>query len=111
MHKAAELGAGALPGWVDELGGYWSQSYQARILSAGASRCVGDARWSGVALWQLMDQRVYNGVEALSRPRAFNNKGSFDENRKPKQLAWAAVQAAFAGRPPPDFLEAELLPG
>ena len=107
----SELGAGAVPGWVDELGGYWSQSYQARILSAGASRCVADARWSGIALWQLMDQRVYNGVEALSRPRAFNNKGTFNENRKPKEPAWAAVQAAFAGRPQPDFLQAELLPG
>ena len=27
---------------------------------------------------------------ALSRPRAFNNKGTFDQNRKMKPLAWAA---------------------
>ena len=107
----SELGAGALPGWVDEAGGYWSQSYQARVLSAGATRAVGDARWSGIALWQLFDQRVYTGTGALGRPRSFNNKGTFNENRKPKEPAWAAVQAAFAGRPPPDFLEAELLPG
>ena len=99
---------GALPGWTDELGGYWSQSYQARILSAGATRVVQDDRWSGIALWQLMDQRVYNGAEALSRPRAFNNKGTFDQNRKAKEPAWAAVQAAFAGQPPPAFVQAEL---
>jgi len=104
----SELGAGALPGWTDELGGYWSQSYQARILSAGATRVVQDDRWSGIALWQLMDQRVYNGAEALSRPRAFNNKGTFDQNRKAKEPAWAAVQAAFAGQPPPAFVQAEL---
>jgi len=55
-----------------------------------------------------MDQRVYNGAEALSRPRAFNNKGTFDQNRKAKEPAWAAVQAAFAGQPPPAFVQAEL---
>ena len=107
----SELGAGAIPGWHDELGGYWSESYQARILFAGASHVVRDDAWSGIALWQLMDQRVYNGAEALSRPRAFNNKGTFDQNRKMKPLAWAAVQAAFAGAPQPPALAADLLPG
>ena len=107
----SELGAGAVPGWNDELGGYWSGSYQARILYAGAAHVVADARWSGIALWQLMDQRVYNGVGSLSRPRAFNNKGTFDEHRKMKPLAWAAVRAAFAGAPEPSALVDPLLPG
>ena len=107
----SELGAGAIPGWSDELSGYWTESYQARILFAGAAHVAGDDAWSGIALWQLMDQRVYNGPGALSRPRAFNNKGTFDQNRKMKPLAWAAVQAAFAGAPQPPALAAELLPG
>jgi beta-glucuronidase len=107
----SELGAGAIPGWQDELGGYWSESYQARLLYAGAAHVVQDDAWSGIALWQLMDQRVYNGAGALSRPRAFNNKGTFDQNRKMKPLAWAAVQAAFAGAPQPSALAADLLPG
>lgn len=107
----SELGAGAIPGWVDEIGGYWSESYQARLLFAGASHVVHDDAWSGIALWQLMDQRVYNGPGSLSRPRAFNNKGTFDQNRKMKPLAWSAVQAAFAGAAQPPALAADLLPG
>ena len=107
----SELGAGAIPGWHDEMGGYWSESYQARVLYAGASHVANDTRWSGIALWQLMDQRVYQGAAALSRPRSFNNKGTFDQNRKMKPLAWAAVQAAFAGLPQPAALASPMLPG
>ena len=71
----SELGAGALPGWADQMSGYWTASYAARLLDAGARAVLQDGNWSGIALWQLMDQRTYNGPGSLSRPRAFNNKG------------------------------------
>jgi beta-glucuronidase len=107
----SEVGAGGVPGWRDALAGYWSEAYQARLLSGAVQAVLSDVRWSGVAVWQLFDQRTYNGPEALSRPRAFNNKGVLDEYRRPKHAAWAAVSAAFRGLPPPAFLEDDRLPG
>lgn len=102
----SEIGAGSVPGWTDEMGGVWTEAYAGRLLSAAAQTVVRDDRWSGIALWQLMDQRTYNGVGALSRPRAFNNKGTFDENRKAKLPVYSAVYNAFHGLPPPDWLDA-----
>ncbi len=107
----SEVGAGAIPGWRDAMAGYWSEAYQARLLNAAVRAVVGDEACSGVAVWQLMDQRTYNGPGALSRPRSFNNKGVLDEYRRPKHAAWAAVSAAFRGLPPPAFLEDDRLPG
>jgi beta-glucuronidase len=49
---------------------------------------------AGVALWQFCDGRTYRGSHALGRPRAFNNKGTVDEYRRPK-LAYEAVKAIF----------------
>ena len=144
-YYVSELGAGSIPGWHDQLSGYWTETYAARILDAGARTVVADSNWSGIALWQLMDQRVYNGPGAvrvvsvcglasrsapphllaclllllllllhaqLQRPRAFNNKGTFDENRKPKPQVWEAVYSAFAGLPQPAWMApGALLPG
>lgn len=102
----SETGAGSIPGWTDEMHGMWTQAYAARLISASSQICMRDSRWSGIALWQLMDQRVYNINEALSRPRAFNNKGTFDENRKPKELVYSAVYNAFHGLQEPDWMQA-----
>jgi beta-glucuronidase len=102
----SETGAGSLPGWVDEMGGMWTEQYAARILSASTQIAVRDARWSGIALWQFMDQRTYGLNGALSRPRSFNNKGTFDENRKPKMPLYSAVYNAYHGLPQPDWLDA-----
>ncbi len=102
----SEIGAGSVPGWVDQMRGMWTEAYAARLLSAGAQHVVHDPRWSGIALWQLMDQRVYNINGALSRPRSFNNKGTFDENRKPKPLPYSAVFNAFHGLAEPDWITA-----
>jgi beta-glucuronidase len=107
----SEVGAGGIPGWRDALAGYWSEAYQARLLSASVQTVARDEAWSGVAVWQLFDQRTYNGPESLSRPRGFNNKGVLDEYRRPKHAAWAAVSAAFRGLEPPAFLDDERLPG
>lgn len=102
----SEIGAGSIPGWADEQRGMWTDLYAARIVGAAAAAVLGDARFSGIALWQLMDQRVYNVNSALTRPRSFNNKGTLDEHRKPKLPVWSAVFNAFHGLPQPDWMAA-----
>ena len=49
---------------------------------------------SGVALWQFCDCRTYSSSGALGRPRAFNNKGTVDEYRRPK-AAYETVKRIF----------------
>lgn len=62
----SELGAGAIPGWHDQIGGYWTETYAARVIDAGAREVIADGNWSGIAIWQLMDQRTYNGPGSVS---------------------------------------------
>ena len=52
---------------------------------------------AGVAIWQFSDCRTYSSALALGRPRTFNNKGSLDEYRRPKQ-AVQVVKAIFRGK-------------
>jgi beta-glucuronidase len=46
-----------------------------------------DPEIAGVSLWQFCDCRTFASSRALGRPRTFNNKGTFDEYRRPKQAA------------------------
>lgn len=90
----SEMGAGAIYGWRDELEAHWSEQYQAAYLGVLARRVVEDERIAGVAIWQFCDGRTYADGHALGRPRAFNNKGTFDEYRRPKMAA-ATVRQIF----------------
>lgn len=92
----SEMGAGAIYGWRDELEAHWSEQYQAAYLGILARRVVADERIAGVAIWQFCDGRTYAHGHALGRPRAFNNKGSFDEYRRPKMAA-DTVRRIFTG--------------
>ncbi|TVR10556.1 MAG: beta-galactosidase [Planctomycetota bacterium] len=83
----SEMGAGAIYGWRDELEGHWSEQYQAAYLDILCRRVVCDQRIAGLAIWQFCDCRTYSDGHALGRPRSFNNKGSFDEYRRPKMAA------------------------
>lgn len=93
----SEMGAGAIYGWRDPLEAHWSEEYQMAYLETLARRVVEDERIAGVAIWQFCDGRTYASGHALGRPRAFNNKGTFDEYRRPKMAA-AAVRAIFTGK-------------
>lgn len=93
----SEMGAGAIYGWRDPLEAHWSEEYQMAYLETLARRVVDDVRIAGVAIWQFCDGRTYASGHALGRPRAFNNKGTFDEYRRPKMAA-AAVCAIFTGK-------------
>ena len=80
----SEIGAGAIYGWHDPLNGVWTEEYQSELLQLVCRKVVSDDRIAGVALWQFCDGRTYQGAGALARPRAFNNKGTLDEYRRPK---------------------------
>jgi beta-glucuronidase len=90
----SEIGAEALPGWHDPHDGFWTEEYQAQYLRIVCDMVVGDDRLAGVALWQFHDIRTYQGMRAVKRPRAFNNKGTLDEYRRPKR-AYRVVRDAF----------------
>ncbi len=90
-----EIGAGAIPGWHDPYASFWSEEYQAKYLETVCRGVVADAGIAGLALWQFCDCRTYNTHRALGRPRAFNNKGTVDERRRPK-LAYARVKECFS---------------
>jgi len=96
----SEIGAGALYGFRDDHNGYWTENYQAELLRRVCEYVRAESRVAGLAIWQFCDTRTYAGGRALSRPRAFNNKGVFDEYRRPKAAA-AVVAGIFASLPSP----------
>jgi beta-glucuronidase len=92
----SEIGAGAIYGWRDPLHAHWSEEYQDEYLREVCEEVVSNDAIAGVALWQFCDCRTYASCRALTRPRAFNNKGTLDEYRRPK-LAYRTVRAIFRG--------------
>ncbi|MDA3875256.1 MAG: beta-galactosidase, partial [Kiritimatiellae bacterium] len=80
----SEIGGGAIYGWHDPLRVHWSEEYQSDLLDTILRELDAHPRYCGVALWQFCDGRTYANPRSLSRPRAFNNKGVFDEYRRPK---------------------------
>lgn len=90
----SEIGAGAIYGWRDPICAHWSEEYQREYLKIVCKEVVDNDRIAGVALWQFCDCRTYRGSGALGRPRAFNNKGTLDEYRRPK-LAYESVREIF----------------
>ena len=90
----SEVGAGAIYGWRDRLRAHWSEEYQADYLDEVLTYFDETPRIAGIALWQFIDCRTYASSRALGRPRAFNNKGLFDEYRRPK-LAFDVVSKHF----------------
>lgn len=92
----SEIGAGAIYGWRDSHRARWSEEYQRDHLEIVCNEIIGRAQYAGVALWQFCDCRTYDDANAIKRPRGFNNKGLFDEYRRPK-LAVEAVTTVFSG--------------
>jgi len=92
----SEIGAGAIYGWRDPLHAHWSEEYQEEYLRTICQEAKRNPAIAGLALWQFCDCRTYASARALMRPRAFNNKGTLDEYRRPK-LAYRAVRDIFRG--------------
>jgi beta-glucuronidase len=83
----SEIGVEALPGWHDTMDGFYTEEFQARYLETVLREIRGDPRWAGLAIWHFADARTYRGGRSIRRPRAYNNKGVFDEYRRPKLAA------------------------
>lgn len=92
----SEIGAGAVPGHVDQLGSLWTEDYQSRLLDTVAGHLFdGQDRISGLAIWVLGDFRTTEQRDfLLRRPRGVNDKGLLDEYRRPKQ-AYRTVREHF----------------
>ncbi|MFC3490990.1 glycoside hydrolase family 2 protein [Glycomyces rhizosphaerae] len=92
----SEIGAGAVPGHVDQLGSLWTESYQSDLLDTVIGHLLdGQDRISGLGIWVLGDFRTTEQRDfLLRRPRGVNDKGLLDEYRRPKQ-AYRAVQRHF----------------
>lgn len=93
----SEIGAEGLYGWRDMHEDFFTEQYQARLLKEACEVVLDGERMCGICLWHFSDARTYSGGYAIGRPRTFNNKGTFDEYRRPK-LAHAAVKEVFQGR-------------
>lgn len=81
----SEIGCEALYGWRDDLDGFYTEAYQAEYLRRAISEIMDHPHIAGIAIWHFSDARSYSSGRAISRPRAFNNKGVLDEYRRPKE--------------------------
>lgn len=81
----SEIGAGAIYGFRDQLNGLWTEEYQAEVLRLVCEETLANENIAGLSIWQFCDIRTYQGSRVFGRPRGFNNKGSFDEYRRPKK--------------------------
>lgn len=90
----SETGVEGLYGWRDPHNDFFTEAYQAAYLEIACRLATEHPRSSGIALWHFSDARTYSGGYSMGRPRTFNNKGTFDEYRRPKQ-AYASVKAIF----------------
>lgn len=93
----SEFGAGAIAGYHDPFGrAKWSEERQADILDAQLRAILGMERVGGAYIWQFCDVRVAESW-AHGRPKTVNNKGVFDQFRRPK-LSWQTVKDRFGDR-------------
>jgi beta-glucuronidase len=90
----SEIGGAAIYGCRDPHNGFWTEEYQSELLRLVCEETVSNPGIAGLALWQFCDIRTYQGSGALLRPRGFNNKGTFDEYRRPK-TACETVKSIF----------------
>jgi Beta-galactosidase/beta-glucuronidase len=90
----SEIGAEGLYGWRDAHNDFFTETHQATYIRTACEEALGNPRCSGIALWHFADVRTYSGGWSLKRPRTFNNKGTLDEYRRPKE-AYAVVREIF----------------
>lgn len=91
----SEIGCEALYGWRDPLNGFYTEHYQGEYLQEAILEVIENPEITGIAIWHFSDARTYSSGRAISRPRAFNNKGVLDEYRRPKE-SMGVVSRLFA---------------
>ncbi len=89
-----EIGAGGIYGFRAPYQSKWSEEYQAKALREQLGAVLSFPQCSGVYIWQFCDIRVSDEWWG-GRPRTMNNKGVFDEYRRPK-LCRSAVEEIFS---------------
>lgn len=92
----SEIGVEALYGWHDQHNDFFSEDYQAEYLRRVVTEYLNNPKINGLAMWHFSDARTYGGGYAISRPRTFNNKGTLDEYRRPKQ-AYYTIRGLLRG--------------
>ena len=89
-----EIGAGGIYGYRAPHTPKWSEEYQAKALKAQLEGVLSFEDCAGVYIWQFCDIRISDEWWG-GRPRTMNNKGIFDEYRRPK-LCHAVVKEIFS---------------
>lgn len=93
----SEFGGAAIYGYRDPSQVRWTEERQADILDESLAYYMNTPDVCGVYIWQFADCRVTDeGNWWFSRARTRNNKGIFDEYRRPK-LALDVVKRHFKG--------------
>jgi len=92
----SETGAGAIYGYRTPSRVKWSEEYQAYALEQQLTAILSQEGCSGVYIWQFCDGRVCDSWFSV-RPRTMNNKGVFDEYRRPK-LSAEVVKRIFTSK-------------
>ena len=92
-----EVGAGGIYGYRSAYKAKWGEEYQADTLRDQLEAILSFPDCSGVYIWQFADIRISEEWWG-TRPRTMNNKGIFDEYRRPK-LCFESVRACFQNRP------------
>lgn len=93
----SEFGAGAIAGYHDPFGrAKWSEERQCDILDEQLRAILGMERVSGAYIWQFCDVRVAESW-AHGRPKTVNNKGVFDQFRRPK-MSFDVVRKHYGSR-------------
>lgn len=90
----SEIGAGGIYGQRSSYAAKWSEEYQAQALRRQLEGVLSHPGCSGVYVWQLTDIRVSEEWWGV-RSRTMNNKGVFDEFRRPK-LCFEVVRQLFS---------------
>jgi beta-glucuronidase len=88
----SEIGCEGLFGVRDEYCDFHSEDYQEAYLGAVCREVADNPRFLGVCIWHFSDTRTRE--HSVGRTRGYNNKGVFDELRRPK-LARNTVRDIF----------------
>ena len=90
-----EIGTCALWGCHDYGRAQWSEEFQSDYVGEACRAILGNARYAGIALWQMFDAKSYVNTGAIrGKPRGMNCAGLLDEYRRPK-LAFQTVRDLF----------------
>jgi len=91
----SEIGACGIYGIRSRERAQWSEEYQSDYFEEAIDAVLGNPRYCGITLWQMIDCKSYvNAGQIRCKPRGFNSAGLLDEYRRPK-LSFDTVKRLF----------------